>query len=634
MRRSNLGSGSVQRPGALKPRNADNTPNDRRSVGQQGRKSFLSKVSQPDSAKRVSSRLKSRSTEGLTRPTFASGRYTPTRNNVLSSNALAAPSSVSRTSFDSARNSGIGSKIRKETRPINDSAFKSQCIDKILDFLHKNGYEYQVQRRSLLTPSTKDFANIFNFVYRHLDGSYTLPNRIEEEIPRLLKLLHYPVQMPKSSFITVGSPHTWPSVLAMLAWLVDVAVIYESIDPLIYAFPSDFDSDVNIPMAKFSTFAKLVKCEIHSDEAEKCFEDFQHTLELDEGVRPQDMVLVQEKQEELENESATLSSGLERLQQLHNHYIQLRNDGEKMTAYCQELQIHISNKDGERSQLESVLSEFKAEVVLVQGEVERLKKLQAQQALSVEELARFKNHARDVASFISQLQQEGKDLDTKIWTTEMEVGKAQKSLSNSIRTYNALARQLELPSDYEVSSAIVSDITQHWQTVLLNEMRTRKKNAKLDTYQSQNQQRQKEDEKNMIKEMLQEKKDQANKLENKLKRVEEDILMTKNEIAVEEQEMHQESERLHQQIIEARKTHKSFLYQKQSALDIAKEELEATKIHGKERAHAGAAFLVRVCGAALEHLEFENHEANKFVESMEKTCKQLLNSVEVSDDKD
>lgn len=173
--------------------------------------------------------------------------------------------------MDSARNSSMGTKVRKEIRPITDSSFKSQCVDKILDFLVSRSYEQLVQRRTLLTPSTKDFANIFSvcvldllftfvlfdfffslsvccgycdwvlifsalyplisknldiskityerrfiimiwiliffyiyfqFIYRHLDGQYNLPNRFEEEIPRLLKLLKYPVQMSKSSFIT------------------------------------------------------------------------------------------------------------------------------------------------------------------------------------------------------------------------------------------------------------------------------------------------------------------------------------------------------------------------------------------------------------------------------------------------
>lgn len=163
--------------------------------------------------------------------------------------------------MDSVRNSSMGGKARKEVRPITDSNFKSQCVDKILDFLVSGGYEHQLQRRTLLTPSTKDFANIFNvsgleletkfmfenliaiysvtgndivlnlamddnldiikitlkrdllylsiylyilfqFIYRHLDGQYNMPNRFEEEIPRLLKLWKYPVQMSKSSFIT------------------------------------------------------------------------------------------------------------------------------------------------------------------------------------------------------------------------------------------------------------------------------------------------------------------------------------------------------------------------------------------------------------------------------------------------
>lgn len=65
-------------------------------------------------------------------------------------------------SYDAARTSSMGGKGRKDTRPIGDPAFKSRCIDKIMDFIEKNRYEYGIHRRTLLTPSTKDFVNIFN----------------------------------------------------------------------------------------------------------------------------------------------------------------------------------------------------------------------------------------------------------------------------------------------------------------------------------------------------------------------------------------------------------------------------------------------------------------------------------------
>lgn len=64
-------------------------------------------------------------------------------------------------STDNARSSGVGLSTRKDTRPITDPAYKTQCINKILDFL-RNGYPHSFERRTLLTPSTKDFTNIFS----------------------------------------------------------------------------------------------------------------------------------------------------------------------------------------------------------------------------------------------------------------------------------------------------------------------------------------------------------------------------------------------------------------------------------------------------------------------------------------
>ncbi|ROT79355.1 putative kinetochore protein NDC80-like, partial [Penaeus vannamei] len=610
MRKANLGAGSVQRPGTLKPRNTDSTPNNRRSAGQQMRKSYLPKTSQSDSAKKLTSRNKRISAEGLSRLSIASGRFTPTRNNT-SASTLLAPPSVSRLSTDSVRNSSMGTKVRKETRPITDSNFKSQCVDKILDFLVSRGYVYQLQRRTLLAPSTKDFSNIFSFIYKHLDSQYNLPNRFEEEIPRLLKFLKYPVQMSKSSFITVGSPHTWPSVLAMLAWLVDVVNMFSAIDPMPIAFPSDFDSDINLAKTKFTVLVELANCDEDTEKIEAQLEEYRHILEEIQGVRAQDLLQIQEEDERVEDMVNNMSTGPERLQQLHHQYTQLVDDNAKMSDYCRELQVHISARDGERSQLESKVAELKAAKKQVFEEVDRLETMKEQQALNVGELARFKNHANDVATIISQLQDQGKDQDSQIWSLEMEVGKAQSSLCESISAYNKLVRQLDLPEDYEISSTDIAENKCHWQTTLLDELRRRKKDAKHGMYEAQNQLIRKEEELSMVNEMLSEKKDQLTKLESKLRRTEEEIVMTKNEITAEEKEMQVESDRLDQQILEARKTHRGSLYQKQCAVDQAKEELENVKVSGVECMRSGAEFLVQVCHASLEHLEWQQKETLK-----------------------
>ena len=48
---------------------------------------------------------------------------------------------------------------------------------------------------------------------------YSLRSKMEEEIPKLLRLLGYLISISKSAMFSVGSLHTWPTLLAALTWL-------------------------------------------------------------------------------------------------------------------------------------------------------------------------------------------------------------------------------------------------------------------------------------------------------------------------------------------------------------------------------------------------------------------------------
>lgn len=48
--------------------------------------------------------------------------------------------------------------------------------------------------------------------------SWLLGVQIEDEVPLVFKRLRYPFQISKSALQAVGSPHTWPALLAALAW--------------------------------------------------------------------------------------------------------------------------------------------------------------------------------------------------------------------------------------------------------------------------------------------------------------------------------------------------------------------------------------------------------------------------------
>ena len=110
----------------------------------------------------------------------------------------------------------------------------------------------------LATPTTKDFTNIMTFLLRQIDPHLLKGlGKLEEEVPALYKRLRYPfqaraclrvracvwcarlpptlsptpspthplthlLQISKSNLTAVGSPHTWPSMLAALTWLVEL----------------------------------------------------------------------------------------------------------------------------------------------------------------------------------------------------------------------------------------------------------------------------------------------------------------------------------------------------------------------------------------------------------------------------
>ncbi|KAI0559772.1 kinetochore protein NDC8 [Gracilaria domingensis] len=74
----------------------------------------------------------------------------------------------------------------------------------------------------LTSPSSKDFQTLFLFLVRRLDPTYNFIKRFEDEIPALLRGLGYPFSISKSALSAVGSPHTWPTLLGVLTWLVNM----------------------------------------------------------------------------------------------------------------------------------------------------------------------------------------------------------------------------------------------------------------------------------------------------------------------------------------------------------------------------------------------------------------------------
>lgn len=92
----------------------------------------------------------------------------------------------------------------------------------LISFVIERGYEHPISPKMLTSPSSKDFQLLFLFLVRRIDPTYAFIKRFEDEVPPLLRALGYPFSISKSALSAVGSPHTWPTLLGVLTWLVNL----------------------------------------------------------------------------------------------------------------------------------------------------------------------------------------------------------------------------------------------------------------------------------------------------------------------------------------------------------------------------------------------------------------------------
>lgn len=99
----------------------------------------------------------------------------------------------------------------------------NSSIRLLLNFLMENGYDSSISPKILARPSSKDFNNIVTFLLRLVDPNFNDGTcKFEDEVAAAFKALGYPFNISKTALYAVGSPHTWPGLLAAITWLIEL----------------------------------------------------------------------------------------------------------------------------------------------------------------------------------------------------------------------------------------------------------------------------------------------------------------------------------------------------------------------------------------------------------------------------
>ena len=113
---------------------------------------------------------------------------------------------------------------------MNDKNIQRQTESDLVSFCAQQGYE---RSGSITFPLTStEFKMVFAFLVRHLDREYQLvnPRNFPEEVCKTLREIGYPAHVSKQTFQTLGTQHSWPSVLAVLHYVMGRAKVIASVE--------------------------------------------------------------------------------------------------------------------------------------------------------------------------------------------------------------------------------------------------------------------------------------------------------------------------------------------------------------------------------------------------------------------
>lgn len=346
--------------------------------------------------------------------------------------------------------------VKQDPRPITDKLHQNGCVKRLLEYLITTGYDYPISQKTLARPSGKDFANIVTFLLRKVDPTFQNGlMKFEDEVAMNFKAMGYPFPVSKTALVAAGSPHTWPTLLAALTWLMEHIMCIEA----------DLDEDVKEDPDK--PFESLDELEGKTDKAFFRFLSGAYSAFL-KGDQQQSDMLTDGLLEMFEHDNMIIEREIDRVTDLNAAILQKMNHlsqeseslptlSQKREEYATDLeQYHdlVRQMDEHKLALEEKVKERTAELreteVHLESMTEKVTTLKdtiQRQDLSVEDIRKMQVENERVSEALEKaclLRQNNKEA---LWISETELNKLFERLEIAVESYNVKITELSLLID-------------------------------------------------------------------------------------------------------------------------------------------------------------------------------------------
>ncbi|KAJ3284177.1 kinetochore-associated Ndc80 complex subunit ndc80 [Rhizoclosmatium sp. JEL0117] len=361
--------------------------------------------------------------------------------------------------------------IAKDPRPIRDKQWQANAIRNLIAFLVQAGYNQPVSPKTLQAPSAKDFTSIFKFLYAQLDPRYVFVKKFEEEVPVILRGLRYPFcdQISKSHLASVGSMHAWPSLLAMLTWMVELIMCCDQMDT-----QNEFDDDpVMGAQAQgekvfFDYLTKAYAVFLAGDDNYDAMDDeLISNFDRKNEKTVKDVEKLKVEHDVLSKEWASLRDSESPLTLAERESATLASDIEKFKLY---IANHLEPK---KQKLEDQIKVVEEELACKETELDKqtiekneLTQIVDSQEISPADVDRMTSEREQLVRALETLAKKADETNKVFWEKEMAVQKKMDQLEKLVQTFNTLSYDLGfLSSTSKDTQGVNFELELNFQTI-------------------------------------------------------------------------------------------------------------------------------------------------------------------------
>lgn len=354
--------------------------------------------------------------------------------------------------------------LRSDPRPLHDKHYMQACVKQLISFVIDRGYDQPISPKILTNPSSRDFQHIFLFLVRRIDPTFVFLKRFEDEVPAILRALGYPFSISKSALSAVGSPHTWPTLLGVLTWLMGLLRYDEARQTR-----EDADQELD-PIAR--------RLNIFYDNMVQAYEQFllgaDTFPELDEQLsehflaenerRKAEISKLQADRDELAVTLQALQTQPSPLELSNEHRISLETNIHKFELLIPSLIEHHGNMTKKRKTKETEIGKEEAELkALIAKKQSLLQTLSAQEEAGIE-AEKIVSDKERLRNRLNELSTERGHAEASLRQVERELADAFTLLHDNLRAYHKVAatvvRADSEPVDWEIKVSSDSEVSE------------------------------------------------------------------------------------------------------------------------------------------------------------------------------